>query len=55
MPLEPNLIATAAVTTAIGWTMLYSGRRKRMLTPRRRPRRCPSCGRLLGRKACDRH
>jgi hypothetical protein len=46
-----SLVAVAAV----GWTMVASGKTKRMLETKRRRRRCPSCGRTIEGRTCDRH
>jgi hypothetical protein len=46
-----SLVALAAV----GWTMVAAGRGKRLLEPKRRTRRCPSCGRAIEGRTCDRH
>jgi hypothetical protein len=54
MTVDPQL-ALLALTTAIGWTMLYSGLAKRMLEPKRRQRICPSCGRQIAGTACREH
>ena len=55
MRTDANLLAMTAVTTAAGWTMLFAGAGKRMLEVRRRPRRCPACGREIVGRACDAH
>jgi hypothetical protein len=46
-----SLVALAAV----GWTMVAAGRAKKLLEPKRRSRRCPSCGRVIEGRRCDRH
>jgi rRNA maturation endonuclease Nob1 len=53
--LDPNIALLAAVTTAIGWTMLFAGARKRMLDLRQQKRTCPSCGHRIEGRVCDRH
>jgi hypothetical protein len=55
MTLEPHLITTAALTMAIGYTMLFSGIKKHTLEPKRRKRVCPSCGRALTGRVCREH
>jgi NADH pyrophosphatase NudC (nudix superfamily) len=51
----PHIAALAAVTTAIGWTMLYAGARKRMLDFRRKKRICPACGHPIRGRVCNHH
>ena len=53
--LDPELALLAAVTTAIGWTMVFAGARKRMLELRQQKRICPSCGHAIAGRVCDRH
>jgi rRNA maturation endonuclease Nob1 len=53
--LDPQLAVLAAVTTAIGWTMLFAGARKRMLDLRHEKRICPSCGHEIEGRVCNRH
>jgi rRNA maturation endonuclease Nob1 len=53
--LDPQLALLAAVTTAIGWTMLFAGARKRMLDLRNDKRICPSCGHEIEGRVCSRH
>jgi hypothetical protein len=55
METDPNILVALAVTTAAGWTMLYAGTRKRMLSTRRRKRVCPSCGREIAGRTCTAH
>ena len=55
MTFDPDIAVLAAVTTAIGWTMLYTGARKRMLDLRHKKRKCPSCGHVIAGRVCDRH
>jgi hypothetical protein len=55
MAIEPELAVLAAVTTAIGWTMLFAGARKRMLDLRQHRRICPSCGHEIEGRVCNRH
>jgi hypothetical protein len=52
---DPQLASSIAVVAAIGWTMVATGRKKRLLEPKRRRRRCPSCGRTIAGRTCDRH
>jgi hypothetical protein len=52
---DPDIAVLAAVTTAIGWTMLYTGARKRMLDLRHKKRKCPSCGRHIVGRTCNQH
>jgi hypothetical protein len=54
MALDPQLTSVVAIA-AVGWTMVLAGRKKRMLEPKSRRRRCPSCGRTIARRTCDRH
>ena len=53
--IDPGLALLAAVTTAIGWTMLFAGARKRMLDLRHQKRTCPSCGHEIDGRVCNRH
>jgi hypothetical protein len=53
--IDPELALLAAVTTAIGWTMLFAGTRKRMLDLRHQKRICPSCGHEIEGRVCNRH
>jgi hypothetical protein len=48
-------LSSILALAAVGWTMVAAGRGKRLLEPKKRPRRCPSCGRLIEGHACDRH
>jgi hypothetical protein len=52
---DPQLALLAAATTAIGWTMIFAGARKRALELRRRKRICPACGREIAGRVCDGH
>jgi hypothetical protein len=54
MALDPQLTSLVAVA-AVGWTMVASGKTKRLLETKRRRRRCPSCGRMIEGRTCDRH
>jgi hypothetical protein len=47
--LTPQLVA---LTTGVGAVMILVGLRRRLLEPRKAPRRCPSCGRLIDGPAC---
>jgi hypothetical protein len=51
--LTPQLAATFAATTGIGFLMVYAGLGKSMLETRRRRRSCPSCGRHIQGRVCD--
>ena len=55
MTVDPQLALLAALTTSIGWTMLYSGLAKRMLEYKRPRRVCPSCGREIVGAVCQEH
>jgi hypothetical protein len=47
------LIAQVGVVTiAVGVVMVRLGLSQGLLQLRRPPRRCPSCGRLIGRSTC---
>jgi hypothetical protein len=54
MSLGPQLTSLVALA-AVGWTMVAAGRSKRLLEPKRRTRRCPSCGRVIEGRTCDHH
>jgi len=54
MALDPQLTSIVAVA-AVGWTMVASGKTKKLLETKRRRRRCPSCGRTIDGRTCDRH
>ena len=54
MALGPQLTSLLAVA-AIGWTMVATGRTKKMLESKRRARKCPSCGRIIPGRTCERH
>ncbi|MFN0155208.1 MAG: hypothetical protein ACKVUT_12605 [Gaiella sp.] len=53
--MEPASQTAIAVMLAAGWTMVFSGIRKRQLALRRPKRRCPSCGHKIARTVCNRH
>ena len=55
MTVDPQLATLAALTMAIGWTMMVSGLAKRMLEPKRSQPICPSCGRAIVGAACREH
>jgi hypothetical protein len=55
MTLDPQLVMVAALTMAVGYTMLVSGLAKQMLEPKRRRRVCPSCGREISGAVCNEH
>ena len=54
MALDPQLMSIVG-TAAIGWTMVATGRKKRMLESKKRARKCPSCGRIIQGRTCERH
>jgi hypothetical protein len=47
--LTPQLVA---LTTGVGAVMILVGLRRGLLEPRKAPRRCPSCGRVIDGPAC---
>jgi hypothetical protein len=47
--LTPQLVA---LTTGVGTVMILVGLTRGLLQPRKAPRRCPSCGRLIDGTAC---
>jgi hypothetical protein len=50
------LIASVALAAAVAWTMVDTAARKRMIDLRGARRRiCPSCGRRISGRTCDRH
>ena len=49
---SPELVASFAVTTGIGFLMITSGLQKSMLELRRRRRSCPACGRHIAGRVC---
>jgi succinate dehydrogenase/fumarate reductase-like Fe-S protein len=51
-PLDPQLATAFAVTTGIGFLMLFTGVHKSLLEWRNRRRHCPSCGRLVDGRVC---
>ena len=52
MALDPQLMSVVG-TAAVGWTMVATGRKKRMLETKKRARRCPSCGHIIEGRTCD--
>jgi hypothetical protein len=54
MALDPQLMSIVG-TAAVGWTMVAAGKTKRMLETKKRARKCPSCGRIIAGRTCDRH
>jgi hypothetical protein len=52
---DPELAVLAALTMAIGYTMLFSGLKKRALELKRGRRTCPSCGRTIVGTVCREH
>jgi len=55
MTVDPQLVTTAAMTMAIGYTMLFSGLKKHTLEQKARRRTCPSCGRHIAGAVCREH
>ena len=55
MTLDPQLVTSAALTMAIGYTMFFSGLKKNTLELKRRKRVCPSCGRSILGAVCREH
>ena len=51
--LTPELAATFALTSGIGFLMVFSGLGKSMLELKRRRRACPSCGRHIHGRICS--
>ncbi len=52
---DPELAVLAALTMAIGYTMVFSGLKKRALELKRGRRICPSCGREIVGRTCSQH
>jgi hypothetical protein len=52
---EPQILILAALTMAIGYTMLFSGLKKHLLELKRPARVCPSCGRRIDGAVCREH
>jgi hypothetical protein len=52
---DPQLLVLAALTMAIGYTMVFSGLKKQVLELKRRARTCPSCGRRIDGAVCREH
>jgi hypothetical protein len=55
MTLDPQLVATMALTMAVGYTMFFSGLKKHTLELKSRKRICPSCGRSIVGAVCREH
>lgn len=55
MTLDPQLVITAALTMAIGYTMFVSGLAKHRLERKRPKRICPSCGCDIVGRVCSNH
>jgi hypothetical protein len=55
MRIDPQILVLAALTMAIGYTMLFSGVKKHVLELRRPPRIRPSCGRRIDGAVCREH
>lgn len=52
MMIPLHLFTLLALTTAVGYVMVYAGLGKNALESRRRKRVCPSCGRTIEARAC---
>ena len=52
LQISPNAGALAVVTTGVGAVMIRLGMDKGVLQPRRPPRKCASCSRLLKSRVC---
>ncbi len=52
---DPQLPLLVALTIGVGWTMYFSGLKKRMLELKHRQRICPSCGRSITGRVCSAH
>jgi hypothetical protein len=52
MELDPNIAILAALTCGVGYLMTIAGLHKSALELRRRPRKCPSCGRHIQARVC---
>jgi hypothetical protein len=50
--LTPQLASIFAVTSGVGFLMVFSGLGKSMLELKRRRRACPSCGRQIEGRVC---
>ena len=50
--LTPQLATAFAVSTGVGFLMIFSGLGKSMLELKRRRRACPSCGRHIDGRVC---
>ena len=55
MSSDPTTALSIAIALGVAWTMCLSGLKKNLLEPRRRERRCPSCGRHIVGRTCDTH
>ena len=55
MTRDPQILILAAVTMAIGYTMVFSGLKKHALELKRRRRTCPACGRPIDGAVCREH
>ena len=47
-----HIFTLLALTTGIGYVMVYAGLGKNALETRRRRRTCPSCGRRIEARIC---
>jgi hypothetical protein len=55
MTLDPQIAVLAALTMAIGYTMFFTGLKKRGLELKQRKRVCPACGRIISGRVCSEH
>ncbi len=55
MTFDPQIAILAALTMAIGYTMLFSGLSKHALERKHHKRICPSCGRSIDGRVCRQH
>jgi hypothetical protein len=46
------LVTVSILTTGVGVVMIRLGLTQGLLQPRKQPRRCPSCGRLIAGRVC---
>jgi hypothetical protein len=52
MTMHLHMFILLALTTGVGYVMVYAGLGKNALESRRRKRVCPSCGRTIEARAC---
>ncbi len=55
MTIEPQIATFIALAMAFGWTMMFSGVKKRALELKLGRRICPSCGRHISGAVCREH